>query len=135
MTFESSLFITYSACPRTRKVVTADGSLATVAGIGDVQINSSLTLKNVHVPKLSTNLYLFTNLLMIYYFDIYSQTHDLCCRVAFGRRTPGRRLDVLRSKIVSITSNCQAITIKIRLSTWLKNHSTMKENFGSIIID
>ena len=74
MTFESSLFITYSACPRTRKVVTADGSLATVAGIGDVQINSSLTLKNVlHVPKLSSNL-----------ISIHKLTHDLCCQVTFN---------------------------------------------------
>ena len=73
MTFESSLFITYSPCPSTRKVVTADGSLTTVAGIGDVQINSSLTLKNVlHVPKLSTNL-----------ISIHKLTHDLCCQFTF----------------------------------------------------
>mgnify|MGYP000359007612 CR=1 FL=1 len=52
MTFESSLFIAYSPFPSIRKVVTADGSLTTVAVIGDVQINSSLTLKNVlHVPN------------------------------------------------------------------------------------
>ena len=52
MTFESSLFITYSPCPSNTKVVTIDGSVTTVAGIGDVQINSSLTLKNVlHVPN------------------------------------------------------------------------------------
>ena len=74
MTFESSLFITYSPCPSTRKVVTADGTLTTVAGIGDVQINSSLTLKNVlHVLKLSTNL-----------ISIHKLTHDLCCQVTFN---------------------------------------------------
>ena len=74
MTFESSLFIAYSPFPSIRKVVTADGSLTTVAGIGDAQINSSLTLKNVlHVPKLSTNL-----------ISIHKLTHDLCCQVTFN---------------------------------------------------
>ena len=74
MTFESSLFITYSPCPSNTKVVTIDGSVTTVAGIGDVQINSSLTLKNVlHVPKLTTNL-----------ISIHKLTHDLCCQVTFN---------------------------------------------------
>ena len=74
MTSESSLFITYSPCPSTRKVTTAKGSLTTIASIGDVQINSSLTLKNVlHVPKLSSNL-----------ISIHKLTHDLCCQVTFN---------------------------------------------------
>ncbi|KAJ4712334.1 hypothetical protein OWV82_014593 [Melia azedarach] len=48
-----------------RKIATADGSLSTVAGVGDVKISPSFILKNVlHVPKLSTNL-VSINTLMI----------------------------------------------------------------------
>lgn len=44
-----------------------------IAGVGDVKISSSLTLKNVlHVPKLSTNL-----------FSVQKLTRDLCYRVIF----------------------------------------------------
>ncbi len=74
MTYQSSLFTTYSPCPSSRKVATADGSLTTVAGIGDVPLSSSLILRNVlHVPKLSTNL-----------ISIQKLTHDLCCQATFS---------------------------------------------------
>ena len=66
-------FSTYSPCPSNKKISTADGTLITVAGQGEVQISPSITLKNVlHVPKLSTNLISIQNL-----------TKDLSCNVVF----------------------------------------------------
>ena len=57
MTHSSQHFITYTPCPSNRKIVVADGSLTTVASLGNIQITPSFVLKNVlHVPKLSTNL-------------------------------------------------------------------------------
>ena len=73
MTHSSKFFSTYSPCPSNKKIATADGSLATVAGTGDVQINPSITLKKVlHVPKLSTNL-----------VSVQKLTQDLLCNVVF----------------------------------------------------
>ena len=61
-------------CPCNRKIVTTDGSLTTVAGIGDVKISPSLLLKNVlHVPRLTTNL-----------VSIQKLTKDLHCKVVFN---------------------------------------------------
>lgn len=57
MTHSSKHFSTYSPCPIHKKIATADKSLASVAGIGDVPINPSITLKIViHDPKLPINL-------------------------------------------------------------------------------
>lgn len=57
MTYISNKFITYTPYPSNQKISTADGSLVTVAGRGDVQISPFIVLKNVlHVPKLSANL-------------------------------------------------------------------------------
>ena len=57
MTHSSHKFSTYTPCPSTRKIATADGSLITIAGIEDIKISPSFTLKNVlHVPKLSTHM-------------------------------------------------------------------------------
>ena len=73
MTHSSNNFSTYSPCPSSKKIATADGSLTTVAGIGDVKISPLMTLKNVlHVPRLSTNL-----------VSIHKLTQDLCCNVIF----------------------------------------------------
>ena len=73
MTHSSQNFSTYTPCPNSRKIATADGSLITVAGFGDIKINSSFVLKNVlHVPRLSTNL-----------VSIQKLTQDLCCNVIF----------------------------------------------------
>jgi len=50
-------FFTYSPCPSNKKISIADGTLITVAGQGDVQLNPFMTLNNVlHIPKLSTSL-------------------------------------------------------------------------------
>ena len=50
-------FSIYSPCPSNKKIVTVDGSLATVIGQGEVRLNKFIVLKNVlHVPKFSTNL-------------------------------------------------------------------------------
>nr|KYP41064.1 Retrovirus-related Pol polyprotein from transposon TNT 1-94 [Cajanus cajan] len=66
-------FSTYSPCPSNKKISTADGTLITAAGQGEVQISPSMTLKNVlHVPKLSTNL-----------ISIQKLTKDLSCNVVF----------------------------------------------------
>ena len=55
------------------KIATANGSLITVASVGDIRIISSLTLKNVlHVSTLSTNL-----------ISIQKFTQDLRCNVIF----------------------------------------------------
>ena len=57
MTNSSKHFVSYSPCPSNRKIIVADGSIMTVAGQGDVSINSTLVLRNVlHVPKLCTSL-------------------------------------------------------------------------------
>ena len=51
----------------------ANGSLATVAGFGDIYIIPTLILKNVlHVPKLSAN-----------HVSIQKLTHDLKCYAIF----------------------------------------------------
>ena len=47
MTPFSHVFITYNPCPSSRKIMMADGSLTTVAGLGDVLLNEHLTLKNL----------------------------------------------------------------------------------------
>ena len=50
-----------------------DGSLTTIVGVGDVQISSTLKLRNMlHVSKLSTNL-----------VSIRKLTQDLSCNVIF----------------------------------------------------
>ena len=73
MTHSSHKFITYDPCLSNRKISTADGSLSTIAGQGNVLINQALTLKNVlHVPNLSTNL-----------LSIHKLTKDLNCNVIF----------------------------------------------------
>ena len=57
LTHSSCQFNNYNSCPSSRKIVTIDGSLITIVGVGDIQISPILTLRNVfHVPKLSTNL-------------------------------------------------------------------------------
>ena len=67
-------FVSYSPCPSNKKIATADGTLITVAGQGDVVINQNLALKNVlHVPKLSTNL-----------VSIHKLRKDLNCMVTFS---------------------------------------------------
>jgi hypothetical protein len=73
MTPSSNYFSTYHPSPSNKKISTADGTLVTVAGIGDIQITPSIILKNVlHVPKLSTNL-----------VSIQKLTKDLSCSVIF----------------------------------------------------
>ena len=73
MTHSSNHFKTYTPCPSSRKITVADGTTTTVAGLGDVQVNSDLILKNVlHVPRLSMNL-----------ISIHKLTQDLPCRITF----------------------------------------------------
>ncbi|RVW82248.1 hypothetical protein CK203_041734 [Vitis vinifera] len=47
MTHSSYQFNNYNPCPSSRKIVTTDGSLATVVGVGDIQISPTLVLGNV----------------------------------------------------------------------------------------
>ena len=73
MTFKSQLFHTYTPSPSNKKIVVANGSLATITGFGDIYITPTLILKNVlHVPKLSANL-----------VSIQKHTHDLKCYAIF----------------------------------------------------
>lgn len=66
-------FSTYSPCPSNKKISTADGSLITVAGQGNVQISPTIILQNVlHIPKLSTSL-----------ISIQKLTKYLSCNVVF----------------------------------------------------
>ncbi|KAK2354846.1 putative mitochondrial protein [Trifolium repens] len=67
-------FSTYSPCPSNKKISTADGTLLTVAGQGDVQISPSIILRNVlHIPKLSTSL-----------ISIQKLTKNLSCNAIFN---------------------------------------------------
>ena len=51
MTHNPNQFKNYLPCLNNMKIVVADGTTTTVAGIGDVQVTSNLVLKNVfHVP-------------------------------------------------------------------------------------
>ena len=66
-------FNNYNPGPSNKKIVTIDGSLTTIAGVGDIQISPTLNLRNVlHVPKLSTNL-----------VSIQKLTQHLGCKVIF----------------------------------------------------
>ncbi|RVW90686.1 hypothetical protein CK203_038764 [Vitis vinifera] len=47
MTSKSQLFHTYTPSPSNKKIAVANGSLATVAGFGDIYITPTLILKNV----------------------------------------------------------------------------------------
>ena len=63
----------YTPCPSNKKISTADGSMMTVAGQGEVQISSSITLKNVlHIPKLFISL-----------ISIKKLIQDLSCNAIF----------------------------------------------------
>ena len=73
MTYITHFFITYTPCPSNRKIVAADGSMATVVGVGDIYIAPIFTLKDVlHVLKLSANL-----------VSIKRLNNDLKCYVMF----------------------------------------------------
>ncbi|RVW25240.1 hypothetical protein CK203_116569 [Vitis vinifera] len=47
MSHTSQYFCTYTPCPSSRKIMVANGSLATVARLEDVYVTPSLILKNV----------------------------------------------------------------------------------------
>ncbi|KAJ9547058.1 hypothetical protein OSB04_019601 [Centaurea solstitialis] len=93
MTHTSNKFKTYNPCPSNRKIVVADGSTTTVAGIGDVQVTPKLALKNVlHVPKLSTNLVSVRKLTK----DLTGSVifHDSCCE--FQDRRLGKKIGLAK---------------------------------------
>ncbi|RDX74370.1 hypothetical protein CR513_45890, partial [Mucuna pruriens] len=56
MTPSSKYFSTYSPYSSNKRIVTTYDTLVTVSSIGNIKINSFITLKNVLLPKLSTNL-------------------------------------------------------------------------------
>ena len=102
MTSKSQLFNTYTLNPSNKKIVVANGSLATIAGFEDIYITPTLILKNVlHVPKFSANL-----------VAIQKLTHDLKCYaiflpsyVFFKNKARGGGLDLLRKGAVFTTLN------------------------------
>lgn len=66
MTNSSKLFNTDASYPNNTKIVSVNGSLTIIAGIGTININSYLTLTDVlHIPTLSTHFISVTNYLMI----------------------------------------------------------------------
>ena len=95
MTPKSQLFHTYTPSPSNKKIAVANGSLATIAGFGDIYITPTLILKNVlHVPKLSTSL-----------VSIQKLTHDLKCYAifflyycVFHERDSGRRIGLAKER-------------------------------------
>ena len=73
MTPKSQIFHTYTLSLSNKKIIVVNGSLATVAGFGDIYITPTLILKNVlHVPKFSTSL-----------VSIRKLIYDLKCYVIF----------------------------------------------------
>ena len=73
MTFSSISFSTCTPCSSSWKIITADGSPITVAGVSAILLSPFLTLKNdLHAPKLSTNL-----------ISVHHLLHDLNCSLTF----------------------------------------------------
>ncbi|TYK02021.1 Beta-galactosidase [Cucumis melo var. makuwa] len=69
----SKHFVTYTPCAGNEKIWIADGSLASIAGKGQIVLYDGFSLQNVlHVPKL------FYNLL-----SISKITHELHCKATF----------------------------------------------------
>lgn len=128
MTPSSKCFSTYYPSPSNKKISTADGTLVTVTGIGDIQITPSIVLKNVfHVLKLSTNL-----------VSIQKLTKDLSCIVIFHNhhcvfqdKDLGRTIRHVRegNDLYYLEEPNQLVTTKNHLSCSLmsKSHLTSKE--------
>ena len=95
MTSKSQLFHTYTPSPSNKKIAVGNGSLATIAGFGDIYITPTLILKNVlHVPKLLANL-----------VSIQKLTHDLKCYAiffpfycVFQEQGSGRRIGLAKER-------------------------------------
>ena len=116
MTHNPNQFKTYLPCPSNRKIVAADGTTTTVAGIGDVKVTSNLVLKNVlHVPHLSTNL-----------VSIQKLKQDLSCRVIFDAsfcefqdQGLGRKIELAKQHngLYFLSTSSQQELVKPTLST------------------
>ena len=116
MTHNPNQFKTYLPCLSNRKIVVADGTTTTVAGIGDVQVTSNLVLKNVlHIPQLSTNL-----------FSIQKLTQDLSCHVIFDAsfcefqdRGSGRKIGLAKKHngLYFLSTSSRPEVVKSTLST------------------
>ena len=95
VTPKSQLFHMYIPSPSNKKIAMANGSLATVVGLGDIYITPTLILKNVpHVPKLSASL-----------VSIQKLTHDLKCYAiffpsycVFQEQDSGRRIGLAKER-------------------------------------
>nr|KYP61346.1 hypothetical protein KK1_015833 [Cajanus cajan] len=142
MTPSSKFFSTYFPCPSNKKIATADGTLITVAGIGNIHINSFIILKNVlHVPKLYTNL-----------ISVQKLTNDISCNVVFNnnccvfqdkesRRTIGRArerngLYLLEEPSLSISEKKKPVSfshVKIFIVKKRKNFTLSLSAWTSIV--
>ena len=95
MTHTLQYFSTYTPCPSSRKVIVANGSLAIVAGLGDIHVTPTLILKNVvHAPKLLANL-----------VSIQKLTKDLTCFAifhflfcVFQEQGSGKRIELSKAR-------------------------------------
>ena len=111
MTYSSQCFSTYTPCPNNRKIIVANGSLATVAGLGDIQVTPFIILKDLHhVPMLLVNL--------ISIQKIIKKKNELShcflppLIVFFKIRFRGGRLDLLRKMTNFTTLRHQSIQRK-----------------------
>lgn len=95
MTYTSQYFSTYIPCPSSRKITVANGSLFTVAGLGDIYVTPNLILNDVqHVPKLSANLVSVTKLTVgLKYYAIFDSS---CC--VFQEQGSGRKIGLAKEK-------------------------------------
>ena len=95
MTHASQYFSTYTSCPSSGKIIVANGSLAIVAGLGDIYVTPSLILKNVlYVPKLSANLVLIQKL--IEDLKCYEIFHPSYC--VFQEQGSGRKIELAKER-------------------------------------
>lgn len=91
MTPLSHLFVTYKPCANIRKVAVVDGSLTTVAGIGNVRLGPKFKLQNVlHFPKLITLVSIHNSPKICTVMWFFNFPH-----VSFKIRIQGRRLGLL----------------------------------------
>ncbi|XP_027189472.1 uncharacterized protein [Cicer arietinum] len=112
-------------CLSNRKIMVANGSVATIAGVGDIRVTSTIILKNVlHVPKLSAN-----------QVSIKKLTKDLNCYATFSlsyflEQESGKKIG-LRREMAFTTSKLKTTRRKIYLHLFLVPQIRML--FGCII--
>lgn len=75
MTNTSNFFTTYSPCPSNKKIATTNGSMTTVAGVGNIQIPNQHPNNSNKCPSMSLN---WPKTL-----SVHKLTQDLSCIIVF----------------------------------------------------